>query len=61
MYDHVVRADMFLWIMCLNVSGLDLRLSLPNLLKSGVNPLAPGKLERHFRYVIFKRILVVDG
>ena len=28
---------------------------------SGVNSLAPGKFKRNFRYVIFKRILVIDG
>ena len=26
-----------------------------------INSLAPGKFEWHFRYVIFKRILVING
>ena len=28
---------------------------------SRVNSLAPGKFDQNFRYLIFKRILVIDG
>ena len=44
-----------------NKSCISIYLSATGIANNEIDSLAPGKMEWNFRYVIFKRILVIDG